>query len=400
MEIKINNNIKIYQKYNPYELSSIMPINSLKQYDNDFITAKMFGYNPTKIYIEGKWYDAIPLHELVRLRNEDGYYRFIYIQINMVNGEYYIGKVNRNKWKIVEKYQGSGVLFRRKYKNHSDEFVRYYIASCKTKKECENVEQQIVNKELIKDEKCLNLTIGGGGTSDHCDEQKRINQRNYMLSHPENFVSMVKKAKELYCIGDSFHLQKRNASIKRTMNEDKYKEMTSKRIKKWKEEHPEEYAKARENNRVSMQSEDTRKKKREARNKWVAEHPDEYIIIRKKSAEGNKKPESRKKHSESIKKWIENNPEQAKLNLEKRSLASVESCRKPVNMCDLSTGKVIKTFNSQHDAARYLVDNGLAKNMNCVSSINAVCIKRPCTSGYGYHKQAYGYSWNYANDNV
>ena len=65
-------------------------------------------------------------------------------------------------------------------------------------------------------------------------------------------------------------------------------------------------------------------------------------------------------------------------------------------MCDPETGEVIRTFTSQHEAAQWLVDNGLAKNTNCASSINGVCQRKPCTTGYGYRKKAYGYDWQYA----
>ena len=56
-------------------------------------------------------------------------------------------------------------------------------------------------------------------------------------------------------------------------------------------------------------------------------------------------------------------------------------------MCDPETGEVIRTFTSQHEAAQWLVDNGLAKNTNCASSINGVCQRKPCTTGYGYRKK-------------
>ena len=72
-------------------------------------------------------------------------------------------------------------------------------------------------------------------------------------------------------------------------------------------------------------------------------------------------PEARKKRSESLKAWAEDNPEAAKANAKKRSAASVAKSSKPVNMCDLETGEVIRTFTSQHEAAQWLVDNSLAK---------------------------------------
>ena len=67
-------------------------------------------------------------------------------------------------------------------------------------------------------------------------------------------------------------------------------------------------------------------------------------------------------------------------------------------MIDLQSGKVLKVFPSQHAAARWLVENGKAKNTNCVSSISAVCKRKPCTTGYGYRQKAYGYDWRFASD--
>ena len=68
-------------------------------------------------------------------------------------------------------------------------------------------------------------------------------------------------------------------------------------------------------------------------------------------------------------------------------------------MVDLESGNTLKTFPSQHTAAKWLVENGKAKNTNCVSSISAVCRKSPCTTGYGYRKKAYGYGWRFASKN-
>ena len=64
-------------------------------------------------------------------------------------------------------------------------------------------------------------------------------------------------------------------------------------------------------------------------------------------------------------------------------------------MLDLRSGEILKIFPSQHAAAKWLVENGKAKNMNCVSSISSVCLRKPCTTGYGYRKKAYGYDWRF-----
>lgn len=100
----------------------------------------------------------------------------------------------------------------------------------------------------------------------------------------------------------------------------------------------------------------------------------------------------------SLKEWSENNPEKANLNVKKRAEAAAEKLSKVVSMINLQSGEVLKTFPSQHAAARWLVENGIAKNLNCVSSISSVCLRKICTTGYGYRKKAYGYGWRFASE--
>lgn len=104
-------------------------------------------------------------------------------------------------------------------------------------------------------------------------------------------------------------------------------------------------------------------------------------------------PEARRKQSKAIKEWCDTHPEEVK----NRAMKSAEKSRKAVNMLDLETGEVLRTFISQQEAALWLVEQGHAKNTNCKSSISAVCLKKPCDSGYGYRKKAYGYGWEFAN---
>ena len=106
-------------------------------------------------------------------------------------------------------------------------------------------------------------------------------------------------------------------------------------------------------------------------------------------------PEAKAKRAKSLKEWNALHPEESRINAQRRAKASAAKCSKPVNMVDLNTGEVLRTFGSQRDAAKWLVEQGLAKNMNCVSSISAVCQKKPCTTGYGYRKKAYGFGWDY-----
>ena len=166
MEIKINDNITIWKKYNP--IAESLKIGEYDVNDVDYMAFRMLGINPTKIYICGIPYDAIHPFYAARSRNaEDNYYRFVYIQINYNTGEYYIGKVNRKSYREIQRYNGSGLKFRAKYKKDPTQFVRYFIAVCHSAKESEEIEASIVNEELLKDPFCLNLVRGGGGTSEH-----------------------------------------------------------------------------------------------------------------------------------------------------------------------------------------------------------------------------------------
>ena len=141
-----------------------------------------------------------------------------------------------------------------------------------------------------------------------------------------------------------------------------------------------------------------------------------YVAARRKNHEAIKTTECREKRTASLKKWINENPEKhivweenrlkalkskeskekRKANAQKRARAAAAKRSKQVCMVDLNSGKILKRFVSQHDAARWLVGNGIAKNMNCVSSISSVCLRKPCSTGYGYRKKAYGFDWRFA----
>lgn len=163
MTITINENIKIWKEFSPIE--SLWDESGFHSLDSKHTLARL-GFNKERISIKGRWFDVLDLSELVRKwNNADGYYRAIYIQINMESGEYYIGKVNRPKWSELLRYQGSGLKFSNKFKADRKQFVRFYIASCETAAETEKLEASIVDNDLLADENCLNLVAGGGGTT-------------------------------------------------------------------------------------------------------------------------------------------------------------------------------------------------------------------------------------------
>ena len=394
MIITINENIKIWKEFNPFELSLD---------DNQFYSynlAESLGLNKERIAIKNRWFDVLNPSELVRQRSKsDGYYRVIYIQIDWESGEYYIGKANRPKWSELKRYQGSGLKFISKFKKNPQRFVRYYIAKCETAEATEQLEASIVDKDLLSDEKCLNLIAGGGGTSKHPSvAETSEKKREYMKNHPEQFKPMLEAAQKAFQLGDTPALRARNQSIKETMSAEEYREMSRKRFEKWKAENPKEYAKAREKNLEKIRTPEREAKRKTSFEKWVKKNPEKYKAWQKKLITSRTSKEANEKRKVSLKNFNKKHPQKAKANAQKRAKAAAAKTSKEVCMIDLQSGKILIVFPSQHEAARWLVEKSKAKNTNCVSSISAVCKRKPCTTGYGYRKQAYGYDWRFASE--
>lgn len=397
MIIEINDNIKIWQEFNPIDLAmDDGPYNSSDESRN---LAKL-GFQKERIAIKGHWFGVIPSWELFHLRNkDDGYYRVVYVQINMENGEYYIGKANRPTWSELMRYQGSGLKFKNKFKNYTDKFARYYIAVFDTAEETEQLEAYLVDAELLVDAKCLNLVAGGGGTTKHPSiAETSEKKREYMKNNPEQYQSMIDSAKKAFQSGDTPALRARSQRIKEVMSDEKYRVMSSERIKNWIAENSEEYKQARKNNRDAICLPESQTKRKTSFDEWAKNNPEAYQAWQEKLIASRTTPEANEKRKAALKKFREKNPEKAKANAVKAGKAAAKKSSKRVCMIDLATGKVLETFPSQHEAARWLVAEGKAKNANCVSSISSVCLRKPCTTSHGFRKKAYGYDWRFESD--
>ncbi len=382
MLLRINDNIEIWQKYSPLERTGI---NAYR--------------NKTQIGICGRWFDVITPSELVRMRNpNDGYYRVVYIQINMDTGEYYIGKSNRPTWSTLKRYQGSGLKFTHKYRKNSDKFVRFFIAALDTQEETEELEAKIVNNTILSDRKCLNLVAGGAGTSNRPPAEERNQKiRRHMLNTPQQSKAMLEGAKKMFQSGDTAALRSRSQRIKEVMSQEKYRKMTSNRIKNWIENDPEGYAESRRKNKESLNTPEVQAKRKVSLEKWKEENPEQYKEWQNKLAASRNNPESKQKRKDSLRKWREDHPEQAKANTQKRAKAAAAKLSKPISMYDLQTGKILKEFSSQKAAALWLVAEGRAKNKNCVTAISSVCLRKEI-KGHGVRKSAYGYGWRFRDE--
>ena len=397
MEIIINENVKIWREFSPSDF--FYDGNPFNSFDSKRNFARL-GFNKERIAIKDRWFDVLTIGELVRSRNKiDGYFRVVYIQINMETGEYYIGKANRPKWSELKRYQGSGLKFVNKFKKDKDQFARYYIARCETAEETEQLEASIVTIDLLSDEKCLNLVAGGGGTSQHPSIAKTSEKkREYMKNHPEQFKPMLEASQKAFRSGDTQALRARNRRIKEVMSAEEYREMSRKRIVSWKQNHPEEYARSRKANHEKITTPECQAKRKASFKKWVETNPEKYKAWQEKLISSRTSQKANEKRKKSLKEWSEINPQKAQENARKRAKAAAEKTSKEVCMIDLQTGNTLKIFSSQHEAAKWLVENGKAKNMNCVSSISSVCLRKPCSTGYGYRKKAYGYDWRFASE--
>ena len=333
---------------------------------------------------------AISISELCRSIGSDGKYHAIYLWVDYDSGEYYIGKVNRAKWTEIKRYVGSGVKFKNKYEKNSKRFVRYYLFACDSEKETEKLEAKLVTETLLNDPFCLNLVCGGGGISQApFGKYRKAKQSQYMKEHPERYKAMMDAVKHF----DESVIKKRNESIKKTMSTEENKKRMSERIRKWKAENPEQYAIARENNKIANDNVTTKANRVKNIKKWRNEHPEEALEWNENIKKSLSKPETKAKQKAAINAWIATHPAEMK-ERNRKSLETRMNNNKSIAMLDAKTRSIIKVFNTAKDASNWLKENGYTNSKNPSSSICAVCQKK-AIPGHGTKKTAYGFIWEY-----
>lgn len=88
-------------------------------------------------------------------------YFYLYKITNNITGEYYYGV--HETFKLDDGYFGSGATLKENIKQYGlENFVKEILEFFPNRKELMNEEKRIVNKELLKDPKCLNVILGGG----------------------------------------------------------------------------------------------------------------------------------------------------------------------------------------------------------------------------------------------
>ena len=99
-------------------------------------------------------------------------YHYLYKIINKETDEYYIGIHSTND--MNDGYFGSGTLLKNMIKFYGkDKFIKEIIRFCESREEVLDYEKLYVNKNVLKDKKCLNLIEGGLGIINHTTKGTR-----------------------------------------------------------------------------------------------------------------------------------------------------------------------------------------------------------------------------------
>ena len=94
-------------------------------------------------------------------RGDDGLYHYLYKITNLVNNKYYYGIHSTGK--LNDNYMGSGKLLHKAYDKYGkDNFKKEIISFVNNRKELVQLEKYIINENLIRDQKCYNMVLGGG----------------------------------------------------------------------------------------------------------------------------------------------------------------------------------------------------------------------------------------------
>jgi hypothetical protein len=89
-------------------------------------------------------------------------YHYIYKTTNLINGKYYIGMHSTNN--LEDGYIGSGKrLWYSINKYGKENFKCEILEILPNRKTLKEKEKELVNEDILKDEMCMNLKIGGDG---------------------------------------------------------------------------------------------------------------------------------------------------------------------------------------------------------------------------------------------
>ena len=104
-------------------------------------------------------------------------YHYIYKTTNVKNGKYYIGMHSTDD--LNDGYIGSGKRLWYSINYHGkDNHVCEILEYCKDREELKLREREIVNEQLLSEDLCMNLCLGGGSGYDYINKEGINNKVN------------------------------------------------------------------------------------------------------------------------------------------------------------------------------------------------------------------------------
>ena len=100
-------------------------------------------------------------------------FHFLYKIKNIINDTYYIGIHSTDN--LNDGYMGSGIILKKSIKKYELENFKMEILNfVDNREELKIIENKIVNEDLLKDELCMNLQIGGTSLFDYLKMKREM----------------------------------------------------------------------------------------------------------------------------------------------------------------------------------------------------------------------------------
>lgn len=140
------------------------------------VTAKIVGSTPMRTAFELLYFFCI----FIYMGRKQKKYHYIYKTTNVINGKYYIGMHSTDN--LNDGYIGSGKrlwysINHYGKENHICEILEY----CKDREALSKREEEIVNQQLLGEDLCMNLALGGGTGFDFINDNNLNNKCGQFL---------------------------------------------------------------------------------------------------------------------------------------------------------------------------------------------------------------------------
>jgi group I intron endonuclease len=138
-------------------------------------------------------------------------YHYIYKTTNLINRKYYIGMHSTDD--LNDEYTGSGTLLKRSINKYGKENFKCEILEIlPNRNSLKEREKELINEDLLIDDLCMNLKIGGeGGLHKMTPEEAKIwhsmgGKKNWELNRDKLSLMVTEKNKRNWANG-SFNCQ-------------------------------------------------------------------------------------------------------------------------------------------------------------------------------------------------